>query len=95
MKKLKKIKIIEDGRICSPQEMNQIRGGEYDDNCPSFTGCNKYDNCGLSSLVSCKPAAAYGYESNGSETNCAKGYDYKSCCSAFSKYFSCGGGTTY
>lgn len=42
MKKLKKIRIIEDGRICSPEEMNELKGGD---------GCNNYESCGLISLV--------------------------------------------
>ncbi|WP_165042846.1 hypothetical protein [Dysgonomonas sp. ZJ709] len=91
MKKLKKLKILEEGRMCSPEELKKIRGG-----CSSgYTGCNKYSSCGLISLVSCNPSAAYGYESDGSGTNCASGYSYSSCCSLFSKYFSCGGGSAY
>lgn len=88
MKKLK-INVIESGRILTPKEFKELKGGAC-----SYTGCNKYDNCGWFSYESCKTtAAAYGYESDGSSVICNDGYHYSSC--GVGKYTTCGAGQTY
>lgn len=99
MKKIKKVKIVEVGRICSADELKQICGGsgyggeDYSGAC-TFTGCNKYNNCGWFSHETCSQVSAhYGYESNGSSILCSGGYSYSSC--SFKKYTSCGSDTTY
>lgn len=90
MKKLK-IKIIESGRILSPEEFKELKGGAC-----AYTGCNKYDNCGWFSYEYCKqPAAAYGYESNGSSITCNEGYGYASCGIGANNYTICNAGKTY
>lgn len=88
MKKLK-IKVIESGRILTPEETNELKGG-----CYSYTGCNRYENCGWFSYESCKPAAAYGYVSNGSTVICNNGYHYSSCGTG-NNYTICGSEMTY
>lgn len=75
MKKLKKIKIIEDGRICSPEEMNSIRGGYT---CPGavYTSCeneSKYTTCREMPSVT-----GYSIDDDGKET-CSIGYIYITC----------------
>jgi len=89
MKKIKKLKIIEEGRY-SKEELKQIRGG-----CNNFTGCNKYSNCGWFSHTSCQKVGAYGYENDpgSGTTTCDSGFSYSSC--EFKVYTSCGPNTTY
>lgn len=88
MKKLK-IKVIESGRILTPEEFQELKGGSC-----TYTGCNTYDNCGWFSYESCRPAAAYGYESNGSTVICNVSNHYVSC-GRGNNYTICGGGKTY
>lgn len=92
MKRLKKIKIIESGRSYSPEELRKIVGGS---SCYSFTGCNKYDNCGLLGYESCKssPTTHYGYEDDGGDITCSIGYSFSSCEGRV--YTSCGSGKLY
>ena len=72
--KIKKLKIIEEGRICSPEELKKIQGGG---NPCTYTGCNKYENCGWFSYESCIVAsAAYGYENRNGSITCNQGYSY-------------------
>lgn len=75
MKSLKKIKVLEEGRLCISKEMKKLYGG-----CSSFTGCNKYGFCGLLGYTTCQKAetAAYGYENDGSTITCGSGYYYSS-----------------
>jgi len=91
MKKLKKLKIIESGRICSPDELKYVRGG-----CSGgFTGCNDYYNCSILAYTTCNPglSLSYGYESNGS-THCYVGYTYDSC-TLIVFHKTCGSDTNY
>lgn len=92
MKKLKKFVIVESGRICSQEELRRIVGGS---SCYEFTGCNKYDNCGLLAHESCKssPTTHYGYEDNDGNITCNLGYSFSSC--EGKMYTSCGPGTSY
>lgn len=85
MKKVKKLKIIEEGRICNPEELEEILGG---------TKCNKYDNCGWFFHETCRIAtSAYGFESYGGKIYCDEGYYYSSC--SFRRYSTCGGAVMY
>lgn len=99
MKKIVKVKILEVGRICSVEELKQICGGsgngsEGNSGACTFTGCNKYDNCGWFSYDTCsKVSAHYGYENDGSSILCSIGYSYSSC--ALKQYTSCGGDKKY
>lgn len=99
MKKIGKVKILEVGRICTPEELRQICGGsgidgESNSGACTFTGCNKYNNCGWFSHETCSQVSAhYGYENNGSSILCSDGYSYSSC--SLRTYTSCGGDKTY
>lgn len=88
MKKLKKIRIIEDGRICSPEEMNEIRGGE--------TCQTVYIHCvsGIA-VVSCQQTSLSGYESDSTGVFCGDTHEYNLCGWGSESYGSCGAGTTY
>lgn len=68
---MKKFKIIEEGRILSKEELNQLEGG-----C-AHIGCNYYSNCYDFVWTTCKPNAAYGYNFY---QNCGNGMsNYASC----------------
>jgi len=91
---MKKIRIIEVGRVLGPEELTteelkKINGGT----CPgSYTGCNSYNNCGWTSYESCSKTSAYGYESDGSgNTTCSTGYTYSSCGLGSNNYTICKG----
>lgn len=88
MRKLKKIRIIEDGRICSPEEMNEIRGG--------VTCQSGYLHCvsGIA-VVSCAPTAHSGYESDSTGVFCGSTHVYNQCGWGAESYDTCSAGTTY
>lgn len=85
MKKIKKIRIVEEGHF-SPEELKEVRGG---------TGCNTYNSCGLLSYEKCRPgAASYGFQSTSGTISCDTGYYYATC-GVGTKYISCGSGSSY
>lgn len=103
MKEVKKIKIIEAGRICSPEELKEIRGGfsgsgidEGGSGCNYTTGCNTHESCGWFSYETCKQVSvSYGYESSESGILCNAGYYYASCGFRGRNHTTCGGEDSY
>lgn len=82
MKKLKKLKIIEEGRICSSEEMKSIVGGSGFDCSSGFTSCtSKYTSCPGSTFTTCHETGFAGYGSGGGSTACSSGFSYTSCSS--------------
>lgn len=75
---MKKLKVIEAGRILTSEELSNIYGG---DDCPQYIGCNTHDDCLTANhYVTCR-MRGYGYETNGDVTACNIGSHYASCTS--------------
>jgi hypothetical protein len=93
--KLKKIEIIEEGRICSQEELNRIKGGTCSS--PAYTSCQSgYLTCNQLGYVSCTPVPSMsGYEHSGSGTFCDSGYVYNQCIIGESVYWTCISNNTY
>lgn len=94
MKKIKKFKIIEEGRICSPEEMKEIVGGYL-----SCSDGNSLTVCPTDwFLASCQPAATSGYSEEfclqlpPTYIVCSEDYKYDFC---VGMHYTCGGENTY
>lgn len=94
MKKIKKFKIIEEGRICSPEEMKEIVGGYMCSDGNSLTVCPTDWF-----LASCQPAAASGYYEDfcgqplpQTLQVCTEDYKYDVCVLV---HYTCGAENTY
>lgn len=91
MKKLKRLNVIEEGRICTPEELKEIVGG--------YTTCSGgiYASCTTNALTTCSKTGYTGYVSGPPEcpsyVSCPVDYAYTSCntsgkqtCSSNTKY---------
>lgn len=96
MKKIEKFKIIEEGRLCSPEDLNKIRGG-----CGvQYSTCNTgstYKECVKGVWITCtQTSLVNGYENYGPGGSiiCTGGYTYESC-HIMGQKASCGSGLYY
>lgn len=95
MKKLKKFKIIEEGRRCSPEEMKEIVGGYW-----MCAGGDSLTVCPTDWFMSsCQPSAAGGFFDDSCGQGfpqtlqiCTEGYKYDTCLGI---HYTCGGENTY
>jgi hypothetical protein len=95
MKKIAKIKIVEEGRLFSPEESNRIRGG-----CSTYSTCStgsSYKECSNGVWITCSQTPSVtGYHNYGPGGSifCTGGYTYESC-HMMNQKFSCGGNLYY
>lgn len=95
MGKLKKFKILEKGRICTPEELNELKGGKNNCDYNYVTCMSGYMTCNELGYRSCKPTSLSGYTSNGSNTYCDSGYTYNQCVVGIQGYDTCASSYIY
>lgn len=94
MRKIKKFRILESGRIYNNEELNEIKGG---DSCgPNYVTCmSGYATCNTLGYRTCDTTSLAGYTTDGSNTYCEAGHTYNQCTEGLPVYDTCSAEHTY